>query len=297
MWKSYLGPCFSFSVRLVTSPPRGQTIQLLAVWLFLPSCSAVGEVQRWVRFEDGGKPSYGLVTGEDVQIIAGEPWNNPQPTGRTLPTKDLVPLVPVQPQLVLGAAYNYRSHLADRTAPTKPQFFWKTPQCLLAHGQPIELPASALNAHFEAELVIVVGEKVEHATLDEAEAAIFGYTCGNDISERDWSLSDVQWWRAKASRTFGPLGPEIVSGLDWKTLRVRGIHNGVVAQDEAAADLLFSPAELLQHASQFVTLHPGDVIYTGSPGKTAALKSGDEFTVEINGVGTLRNPVIAEPAQ
>ncbi len=261
-------------------------------FMFVSHLSA--QEKRFLRFDDAGSTRYGLIDGELVRVLDGPPWENPAVSSRTLTLSQVKPLVPTEPQIVLAAAYNFRSHLGTRTQPSQPQFFLKTPQCLIASGTPVRLPASAANAHYEAELVIVIGQAIENGTLAEATQAIFGFTCGNDVSERTWQETDVQWWRAKSSRTFGPVGPVIVSGLEWKSLRIRGVHNGNVAQDESAADMLFSPAELVQFASRYVALQPGDLVFTGSPGNTEPLRNGDVFEVQIDGIGKLSNPVIQE---
>ena len=277
-----------------------RTFALVASCLVV-SCPTTlhAEVVRWIRFEDpdaAGQATFGKLMGDVVHAVAGVPWESPQETGRTLPTGDLRPLIPTEPNHVLGGAYNFRSHLQGRSPPAEPQFFWKSPSSLAPHNAPIELPHDARNAHYEAELVIVLGRAVRHATLAQAERAIFGYTCGNDVSERTWQESDVQWWRAKSTATFGPVGPVIATGVDWRDLRIRGVHNGQVVQDESASDLLFSPAEMVQYASRYVDLQPGDLIFTGSPGNTQPLRSGDVFEVHIEPIGVLRNRV-EQPTQ
>ena len=264
-------------------------------WLTLTT-AASAEVTHFVRFNDSGTMRYGVVDGDQVRVIDRAPWRPFQTTDRTVAFQAIRPAIPTEPSVVLGAAYNFRSHLGERQAPTEPQFFWKTPHSLIPHGQAIELPGGADNAHYEAELVLVIGRRIRNATLKEAEAAIFGYTCGNDVSERSWQKTDVQWWRAKGSRTFGPVGPVIVSGVDWKTLRIQGMHNGKLVQDEDASDMLFPPAQLVQYASRFVTLNPGDLIFTASPGLTTPLKPGDTYEVRIEPIGTLRNPVVTAAA-
>ncbi|MCS7316470.1 MAG: fumarylacetoacetate hydrolase family protein, partial [Bryobacterales bacterium] len=123
--------------------------------------------------------------------------------------------------------------------------------------------------------------------------AIFGVTCGNDVSERDWQKSDIQWWRAKGADTFAPMGPAIARGLDYGNLRLRTRLNGKVVQEQSTADLLFDGPAIVSFASRYVTLEPGDVIFTGTPGTTQAVKPGDVIEVEIEGIGVLRNPVIA----
>lgn len=272
---------------------------MLRVLLLLAAVSSVvgaASGERWVRFELRGGSTYGVVEGDSVEVVEGAPWDAPTRTGERVARHAIRPLVPTEPRNVLGGAYNFRSHLAGRPAPTKPEFFWKTPSCLVGHGDAIVVPPDATDAHYEAELVIVIGRSVSRASEDEARDAIFGFTCGNDVTERTWAKSDVQWWRAKATRTFGTVGPEIVTGVDWSKLRVQGVYNGAVAQDEAASDLLFTPAQIVAFASRYVSLQPGDLIYTGSPGATRPLKPGDNFEVRIDGIGTLSNPVVGEQA-
>jgi 2-keto-4-pentenoate hydratase/2-oxohepta-3-ene-1,7-dioic acid hydratase in catechol pathway len=153
--------------------------------------------------------------------------------------------------------------------------------------------------HFEGEVVLVLGRGGRNLSLAEARAAIFGATCGNDVSERQWQSGpnkDLQWWRAKGADTFAPLGPIIAAGVDVDGLALSTRVNGEVLQSQSTADLLFGCAAVVAYASQFVTLAPGDVFYTGTPGNTRALKAGDVVEVAIDGVGVLRNPVVAAGA-
>jgi 2-keto-4-pentenoate hydratase/2-oxohepta-3-ene-1,7-dioic acid hydratase in catechol pathway len=124
---------------------------------------------------------------------------------------------------------------------------------------------------------------------------VFGVTAGNDVSERKWQKTDLQWFRAKGSDTFGPLGPAIVQGLDYRDLKLETRLNGEVRQSQRTSDLLFGVDEIVSYVSQFVTLLPGDLIYTGTPGSTTAMKPGDVVEVELEGVGVLRNKVAAGP--
>jgi 2-keto-4-pentenoate hydratase/2-oxohepta-3-ene-1,7-dioic acid hydratase in catechol pathway len=145
-------------------------------------------------------------------------------------------------------------------------------------------------------LVIVIGRQLKNALLEDARSAIFGVTCGNDISEREWQNGphkDLQWWRAKGSDTFGPLGPCIATGLDYGNLLLTTRLNGEVVQQESTADLLFDCTTVVSHISHWVTLEPGDIIYTGTPGATRKMNPGDVVEVEIEGIGVLRNPVVA----
>ena len=140
-------------------------------------------------------------------------------------------------------------------------------------------------------MVIVIGRKVSRVSKEEAKSYVFGVTAGNDVSERDWQRADLQWLRAKGSDTFGPLGPAIVTGLDYDDLLLQTRLNGEVVQSQRTKDLIFDVATIVSYVSQYVTLLPGDVIYTGTPGTTRAIKAGDTVEVEVEGVGVLRNRV------
>jgi 2-keto-4-pentenoate hydratase/2-oxohepta-3-ene-1,7-dioic acid hydratase in catechol pathway len=191
----------------------------------------------------------------------------------------------------LAVGLNYKSHLGNRPAPTKPELFFKPITSLLEPEGKIVIPAGARNLHYEGELVIVIGKKAKRVSASEASGCIFGYTCGNDLSERDWQRDDLQWWRAKGADTFGPLGPAIAVGLDYQKSRIQTRVNGQVKQSQMLSDLLFDSMAIVSFASQYVTLEPGDVIYTGTPGTTSALMPGDTVEVEIDGIGILRNKV------
>jgi 2-keto-4-pentenoate hydratase/2-oxohepta-3-ene-1,7-dioic acid hydratase in catechol pathway len=174
-----------------------------------------------------------------------------------------------------------------------PQIFFKSPSCLIATGDPIVIPPGTNEVHYEAELVIVIGKQTKNVSVDEAADHILGVTCGNDVSARDWQKGDVQWWRAKGSDTFGPVGPFIVSGLNYDDLRLQLRLNGQIRQDERTSQLIQNIPAIVSFISQHITLNPGDLIYTGTPGRTGPIKPGDRVEVELEGVGVLANPVAA----
>jgi len=198
-------------------------------------------------------------------------------------------LCPCEPTKILAIGLNYKSHIGSQPAPRNPEIFYMAVSALLEPGGEIHTPPGAHNIHYEGELVLVIGKETRQVSIPEAESCIFGFTCGNDISERDWQKNDLQWWRAKGCDTFAPLGPAVASGFDWRNGRVETRVNGSVVQSGHFSELLFDPTVIVSYASQYVTLRPGDVIYTGTPGKTAALKEGDVVEVEIPGIGILRN--------
>jgi len=156
------------------------------------------------------------------------------------------------------------------------------------------IPRDATDVHSEGEMVVVVGRKLHHASPDEARDAVFGVTAGNDVSDRNWqngAQKDLQWWRAKGSDTFAPLGPCIVTGLDYGNLLLETRINGEIVQKQYTSDLIFDIATVLSWISGWVTLLPGDIIYTGTPGNTRRMSPGDVVEVDLEHVGVLRNPV------
>ena len=245
-------------------------------------------MSKFVRFSVNNHTAYGLLSdsgGAQIQELHGGLFDSPSPTGATHSLESVQLLFPCQPTKILCVGLNYRSHLDGRPAPANPEIFYKPLSALQNPGGPIKTPLDSVNLHFEGELVVVMG----------ADKQVFGVTCGNDLSERDWQRGpnkDLQWWRAKGCDTFAPLGPAIATGLDYGNLRLNTILNGKVVQDQTTADLLFDVPFIIDYISKWVTLNPGDVIYTGTPGNTSKLNPGDLIEVEIEKIGKLSNPVV-----
>jgi 2-keto-4-pentenoate hydratase/2-oxohepta-3-ene-1,7-dioic acid hydratase in catechol pathway len=150
---------------------------------------------------------------------------------------------------------------------------------------------------YEGELVAVIGRRCRRVSPWEALDYVFGYTCGNDVSARSWQRGDLQWWRAKGADTFAPIGPWLVTGIDPSALELRTLLNGREVQRGNTSELIYDVAQLISHASQAMTLEPGDLVFTGTPGETGPLSPGDVVEVAVEGVGVLRNPVVqAGPA-
>lgn len=253
-------------------------------------------VTRYVRFQKGGAISHGILEGESVRAISGDLFGAHKPSGAAMKLSEVKLLYPIQPPKVLAVGLNYRSHLGSRKPPANPEIFYKPVSCLQNPADPIVIPSDSQNTHYEGELVIVIGKKGSKFSAAQAKEAIFGVTCGNDVSERDWQngpAKDLQWWRAKGSDTFGPCGPAIVRGLDYSKLQLRTKLNGKVVQEQSTSDLLFDCPSIVRYISTYVTLQPGDLIYTGTPGSTQKLNPGDTVEVDIEGIGVLRSPVRA----
>jgi len=253
--------------------------------------NAGDKLVKYVRYEQRGKVSYGTLDGDSIREIRGDLFGARAETGAKVKLAAVKLLWPCEPTKVLAVGLNFKSHLGDRPAPEKPELFFKPLTSLQNPDGEIVIPPGAKNVHYEGEFVIVIGKRAQRVSVERANDYIFGYTCGNDVSERDWQRGDLQWWRAKGADTFGPLGPAIVTGLDYKKSRLQTRVNGQVKQSQLLSDLLFDAAAIVSFTSQYVTLERGDVIYTGTPGATSAMKPGDVVEIEIDGIGILRNKV------
>lgn len=207
---------------------------------------------------------------------------------------DVLDLVPSK---IIGIGVNYRAHAVEmgKGLPEEPLMFLKPRSALLPDGGAIERPLGYDQVHFEGELGVVIGQRARRLSREEALGVVLGFTCINDVSCRDLQKKDGQWARAKGFDTFCPLGPKIVGGLDPRNLRIQTRLNGETRQDSTTADLIFDVPTLIAFCSQHMTLEPGDVISTGTPAGVGNMSPGDTVEVEIEGIGILRNTVIARP--
>ncbi len=254
---------------------------------------ASAQVTKYVRYAHDGRTSFGILEGDQIRELDRSPIESGKPTGKTVALSSVRLLAPVEPSKVIAVGLNYKSHIGNAEPAKYPPLFAKLPTCIVGPEADIVFPEGASNTHFEGELVVVIGKKASRVSKAEAPQYIFGVTAGNDVSERDWQRDDLQWFRAKASDTFGPLGPAIVTGLDHNNLLLQTRLNGKTLQEQRTSDLLFDVEDIVSYISQFVTLMPGDVIYTGTPGATSAMKPGDVVEIEIEGIGILRNKIAA----
>ena len=248
---------------------------------------------RFVRYRADSAVSYGILEEAAVREIRGDPFHYSE-TGAVRPLSEVKLLCPCQPSKILAVGGNYRSHMDGRPLFAHPEIFFMPPSALQNPGDAIRIPRDAIDVHYEGELVVIIGQRLRDATPDEAREGILGVTCGNDVSDRNWQHGpgkDMQWWRAKGSDTFAPLGPAVVTGLDYGNLQLETRLNGETVQKQTTADLIFDCAAIVSWISGWVTLEPGDAIYTGTPGSTRKLTPGDVVEVEIEGIGVLRNPV------
>ena len=247
----------------------------------------------YVRYLSAAGISYGILDGGVIHEIRGGLFGQRATTGVVCKLSEATLLHPCQPGKIFAVGLNYGSHLGSRPRPAHPEIFYKPVTSLQNPGGPIVIPHDATDMHYEGELVVVIGKQAKDLDKESARDAIFGVTCGNDVSERAWQKADLQWWRAKGCDTFAPLGPAIVTGLDYGNLLLQTRVNGEVVQKQFTADLIFDCASIVSWISQWVTLMPGDLVFTGTPGSTRKLSAGDVVEVEIEGIGVLKNPVTA----
>ncbi len=273
---------------------RRATLVLLLLGSFLSvTPSLAQDVHRYVRYDLNGRVSWGLLEGDRIRPIRGELFGEHRVMPASLPLSAVRLLAPVDPSKVIAVGLNYQSHLGSREPAPEPGLFAKYPTCIVGPEAAIVRPPDSKNLHFEGEMVIVMGRRANNVPVEEAADYVFGVTAGNDVSERDWQAGDLQWFRAKAADTFGPVGPVLVRGLDHNDLLLQTRVNGEVRQSERTRDLLFNVEEIVSYVSRYVTLLPGDIIFTGTPGSTQAMVPGDVVEVELEGVGILRNEVVA----
>ena len=260
---------------------------------------------RIVRFQDSSGTHYGLVEGERIDAIDGLPFDKVMRVGRSATLSEVKLLAPVEPPNVLAIGLNYRSHAHESkmAIPERPLLFIKATTSVIGPGAPIVLPAMAPDeVDYECELCVVIGKTAKDVPEREALDYVLGYTCGTDVSARDCQLKlDGQWARGKSFDTFCPLGPWIETDLDPQSAAIRMRVNGDVMQESNTSDMIFGCRKLVSFLSRCMTLRPGTVIMTGTPGGVGFsrtppvfLKPGDTVRVEIEGIGALENPVVAD---
>jgi 2-keto-4-pentenoate hydratase/2-oxohepta-3-ene-1,7-dioic acid hydratase in catechol pathway len=257
---------------------------------------------RWCRVETLAGPSFGIAHFDAVELVRGSPFAEWQGTSERMPLAQAKLLVPVIPPVFYAIGSNYRGHVLKmaESKGRKPVFYerprvgYRANSALVAHNDAIVKPADASEEfQYEAELVAVIGRKCRNASRDEAAASIFGWTIGNDVSERVWQDKDQTNIRAKNCDTFKPMGPWIESDADVSKMRTRVSLNGEVVHDFPTGDMLFDAADVIVEISRYNSLSPGDVIWLGTDDKPLDMKPGDKIEIEISGIGVLRNNVIA----
>jgi len=215
-------------------------------------------------------------------------------------------MLPIErPGKIICVGLNYRDHAEEQgtALPEAPLLFAKWQNTLIGPGEPIVIPPIVTKCDYEAELGVVIGARVRDVSPENALEAVAGYICVNDVSARDLQFADGQWTRGKSPDTFCPVGPRLMSRVDVpdpQNLAIRAILNGETMQESTTANMVFGVADLIAYITRTITLEPGDLIATGTPAGVGAfhdppvfMQPGDEITIEVEGLGSLTNPVIA----
>jgi len=248
---------------------------------------------KYVRFVRGRAAGHGLLEGGTVKLLDRSLLRGGRLTGETTPLSSVRLRAPVRPRTVVAIGLNYADHAKESgmAVPPEPFLFLKAPGSIIGPEDPIRLVAPEDRNDYEAEIVVVMKKRAHRVPEEKALEYVLGYTCGNDVSDRTYQKSDSQWVRAKACDTYGPIGPLVTDEIDPHNVRIRTRLNGVVKQDSHTSQMVFKIPRLIAHITRYLTLLPGDVIFTGTPPGIGPMKAGDTVEIEIEGIGVLRNPV------
>src|SRR5262245_38283838 len=258
----------------------------------------------WCRFEKDGRASYGVVKDQTVIAVDGDPFAEHRRTDRKFPLASIKLLVPVIPPTFYAIGSNYRNHVIERSKVKgfkEPKFYdrprvgYRANSALIASGEDIIKPRdSGPRFEYEGELVAVIGRRCRNVSPEGASNCIFGWTIGNDITERDWQKNDPTNLRGKNADTFKPMGPYIATGIEPRDMITTVRLNGETVHRFPTGNMLFSAGEVISDISKTNTLSPGDVVWLGTDELPKAIKAGDTIEVEISGIGVLCNSVVAE---
>jgi len=258
----------------------------------------------WCRFQKDASVAYGIVEGDTVIAVDGDPFGRYTRASARHKLSDVKLLVPVLPPTFYAIGSNYRTHVIERSkakgfaAPKfydRPRVGYRANSALIATGEDIIKPKdSGPRSEYEGELVAVIGKRCRNVAPEEASACIFGWTIGNDVTERDWQKNDPTNLRGKNADTFKPMGPWIATGIEPRDMITTVRLNGATVHKFPTGDMLFSAGEVISDISRTNTLSPGDVVWLGTDELPKAIKPGDTIEVEISGIGVLRNRVVAE---
>jgi 2-keto-4-pentenoate hydratase/2-oxohepta-3-ene-1,7-dioic acid hydratase in catechol pathway len=252
---------------------------------------------RILRVLHAGAAHYARATSDPAQLelLSDAPWHGAAATSTRIAAAGARLLAPVTPSKIVCVGRNYAAHAKElgHDIPSEPLLFLKPPSALLAPEGSIVLPPASQRVEHEAEIGVVIGQRLSRATPAQAIAGIFGITCVNDVTARDLQRKDVQFTRAKGFDTFCPVGPCIETELAIESLTVTGRVNGQVRQQDRASSMIFAIPAVVSFISHVMTLEPGDLIATGTPEGVGPLLPGDTVEIEVSGVGVLRNKVAA----
>ena len=258
---------------------------------------------RVARIEVDGRPVHGIVEGDQIHLVEGGLFDNTARAGQSVAVADAKFLVPLEPKTFYAAGLNYAQHVIEvakannkePNIPTEAHIGYRANNALIAHNKAIIKPRDASDEfQYEAELVAIIGKQVKNISEAEALDCVFGYTIGNDVSERVWQRADRTLWRAKNTDTFAPMGPWIETDVDLESLVTTVRLNGRDVITFPTNSMIFGVAHYISAMSKYFTLYPGDMVWMGTEGHAENMKPGDVCEIEISGIGVLSNPVVAE---
>ncbi|HPG91790.1 MAG TPA: fumarylacetoacetate hydrolase family protein [Clostridia bacterium] len=248
----------------------------------------------FARAEANGEAKYFQVVDGKYFMVKGDIYGKYEVSENETKIDKL--LCPVEPTKILALGVNYLSHMEEmkHDKPVCPIMFMKPLTAMLEPDGKIIYPSAASVLHYEAELAVVIGKKCHKVKRKDAMEYIFGYTCANDISERNFQKQDGQWTRAKGYDTFCPIGSYLVTDIDAGNVQVEAVLNGNVVQSGNTRDLINDIPAIIEWVSEVMTLNQGDVILTGTPRGVGEIHPGDTIEIKIEKIGSIKNTVIAE---
>ena len=258
---------------------------------------------RWIRFTSEGRTAFGILEGERIAEVGGDPFTHHERTGQVHDLSRVRIEIPFEPRTFYCVGLNYTEHVLENAKkrglepnlPTQPDVGYRTNNALIAQDETVVVPADATEkVQYEGELVVVIGRKAKGLTEANALSCVLGYTIGNDVSERSWQKNDRTLWRAKSTDTFKPMGPWIETDLDLDAAETVVRVNGTEHTRFRTNHMLFGVQRFIATMTKYLTLHPGDMIWMGTDGSSPDLKHGDVVEIDITGIGTLRNRFVRE---
>jgi 2-keto-4-pentenoate hydratase/2-oxohepta-3-ene-1,7-dioic acid hydratase in catechol pathway len=258
---------------------------------------------RWIRFTAEGRTVYGIVDGDSIAEVKGDPFDGYERTDRRHKLDSVRIELPVQPPTFYCVGLNYAAHILEAAEklgikadlPDKPDVGYRAVNALIPHGADVVIPRDATEkVQYEGELAVVIGKRARNVSQADALKCVLGYTIGNDVSERTWQKADRTLWRAKNADSFKPMGPWIETDVDLDKLETMVRVNGRETSRFRTNAMIHGVAEYISTISRYITLEPRDILWMGTDGNSPDLKHGDVVEVEITGIGVLRNRFVRE---
>ena len=246
-----------------------------------------------VRYEHGGAVRHGILEGDTIAELEGDFFGELARTGNTVALADVKLKAPTVPGKILNTAGNYQSHMGGEPKPERPRPFLAPSSSVADPGGEVIMPKGS-TVWYEGEMAVVIGKCCRKVSAAEVKDHVLGVCAANDVSAYGWIDADGDWWRGKGTDTFSPFGPWVTTDLDYNNLRLTTRVNGEVVEETNTSLMFYGPDQFISYVSQYMTLEPGDVVFTGTSGESTPLKHGDVVEVEVEGTGVLRNTFVDE---